>query len=146
MMEVNLVRTMLKSKIHRARVTDANINYEGSCAIDRKLLKEADILPYERIEVLNVNNGARFATYAIEGEKGEICLNGAAARLGVIGDIVIILTYSPVEDEKAHSFTPKLVYLDTKNTTAKSKRDVPTPMWGGSSLGGERWGGCVSRG
>ena len=121
-MEVNLVRTMLKSKIHRARVTDANINYEGSCAIDRKLLKEADILPYERIEVLNVNNGARFATYAIEGEKGEICLNGAAARLGVIGDIVIILTYSYVEEDEVRDFMPKLVHVDSKNAIVESKR------------------------
>ena len=77
------MRTMLKSKIHRARVTDANINYEGSITIDKKLMKAADILPYEQVHVLNVNNGARFTTYAIEGKEGsgDICLNGAAARL-----------------------------------------------------------------
>ncbi|MBU05284.1 MAG: aspartate 1-decarboxylase [Dehalococcoidales bacterium] len=126
------MRIMLKSKIHRARVTDANIDYEGSITIDKKLMRKADILPYEQVHVLNITNGDRFTTYAIEGKKDEICINGAAARLAAKDDIVIILTYSPVEDEKAHSFTPKLVYLDTKNTTAKSKRDVPTPIWGDS--------------
>ena len=118
------MRVMLKSKIHRARVTDANIDYEGSITIDRKLIEEADILPYERVEVLNINNGARFATYAIEGEKGEICLNGAAARLAVKGDIVIILSYCHVEDDEARNFTPKLVYVDGKNAIIETKRTV----------------------
>jgi len=124
MMEVSLMRTMLRSKIHRARITDANIDYEGSIAIDRKLLEEADILPYERVEVLNVNNGARFATYAIEGEKGEICLNGAAARLGLKGDIVIILTYSYVEEDEVRNFMPKLVHVDSKNAIVETKQAV----------------------
>ena len=84
------MRTMLKSKIHRARVTDANIDYEGSITIDKKLMEEADILPYEQVQVLDVNNGARFTTYAIEGENGEICINGAAARLAAVGDAVIM--------------------------------------------------------
>ncbi len=118
------MRVMLKSKIHRARVTDANIDYEGSITIDRKLIEEADILPYERVEVLNINNGARFATYAIEGEKGEICLNGAAARLAVKGDIVIILSYCHVEDDEARNITPKLVYVDAKNAITETKRAV----------------------
>ena len=83
------MRTMLKGKIHRARITRVNLDYEGSITIDRKLMEEADILPYEQVEVLNINNGARFTTYAIEGEKGEIGINGAAARLAVIGDTVI---------------------------------------------------------
>ena len=97
------MRTMLKSKIHRATVTETNINYEGSITVDTRLLEAADILPYEQVQVLNVNNGARFATYAIEGKagSGEICLNGAAARLAVPGDIVIILTYNQVKEEKA---------------------------------------------
>jgi len=115
---------MLKSKIHRASVTDANINYEGSITIDRKLMEAADILPYEQVEVLNVNNGARFTTYAIEGEKGEICLNGAAARLAVKGDIVILLTYCHVGDDEARNITPKLVYVDDKNAITKIKRAV----------------------
>ncbi|MCX7912085.1 MAG: aspartate 1-decarboxylase [Dehalococcoidales bacterium] len=111
------MRTMLKSKIHRARVTDANIDYEGSITIDRELMARADILPYEQVHVLNVNNGARFTTYAIEGEAGSgvICLNGAAARLAVKGDIVIILTYTQVPEEEARNYQPKIVHVDEKN-------------------------------
>ena len=111
------MRTMLKSKIHRARVTDANINYEGSITIDRKLMKEADILPYEEVHVLNINNGARFTTYAIEGREGsgEICLNGAAARLAVRGDVVIILTYTQVPEEQTKNYQPKIVHVNEKN-------------------------------
>ena len=118
------MRVMLKSKIHRARVTDANIDYEGSITIDRKLMEEADILPYEQVEVLNINNGARFTTYAIEGEKGEICINGATARLAIKGDIIIILSHCHVEDDEARNFIPKLVYVDAKNAITESKRGV----------------------
>ena len=118
------MRTMLKSKIHRARVTDANIDYEGSITIDKKLLEAADILPYEQVEVLNINNGARFSTYAIEGEKGEVCLNGAAARLVAKGDIVIILSYHHVEDSEAHHLKSKLIYVDDKNVITETKGDV----------------------
>jgi aspartate 1-decarboxylase len=106
---------MLKSKIHRARVTDANLDYEGSITIDRELIAAADILPFEQVEVLNINNGARIATYAIAGKKGEICLNGAAARSGAIGDIVLILSYAHVDDKAARNITPKIVYVDEKN-------------------------------
>jgi len=113
---------MLKSKIHRARVTDANIDYEGSITIDRTLMEAADILSYERVEVLNITNGARFSTYAIEGEKGEICLNGAAARLAVRGDTVIILSYQHVEDTKSRCLTPKMVYVDSKNNIVETKQ------------------------
>ena len=120
------MRILLKSKIHRARVTDVNIDYEGSITIDKKLMAEADILPYEQVQVLNVNNGARFTTYAIEGEKGEICLNGAAARLAVKGDVVIILSYCHVEDEEAGNFTPRLVYVDAENAITGIKRAVET--------------------
>lgn len=111
------MRTMLKSKIHRARVTDANIDYEGSISIDMKLMAEADILPYEQVHVLNINNGARFTTYAIEGAagSGEICLNGAAARLAVKGDIVIILTYTQVPEEQTKNYRPKIVHVNEKN-------------------------------
>jgi len=120
------VRAMLKSKIHRARVTDGNIDYEGSITIDKKLMAAVDIFPYEQVQVLNINNGARFTTYAIEGEKGEICLNGAAARLAVKGDIIIILCFCQVEDEEARNFTPKLVYVDDKNAITETKRAVAT--------------------
>jgi len=108
---------MLKSKIHRATVTDANIDYEGSITIDRTLMAAADILPYERVEVLNITNGARFSTYAIEGpaDSGEICLNGAAARLAVRGDLVIILTYTEMTDEEARHHLPKIVHVNARN-------------------------------
>ncbi|MGD0779779.1 MAG: aspartate 1-decarboxylase [Dehalococcoidales bacterium] len=111
------MRMMLKSKIHRATVTDANINYEGSITIDSKLMKAADILPYEQVHVLNVNNGARFTTYAIEGREGsgDICLNGAAARLGVKGDLVIILTYTDVPEEQLKDYKPRIVHVNEKN-------------------------------
>ena len=115
------MRIMLKSKIHRARVTECNIDYEGSITMDKKLMEKADILPYEQVQVLNINNGVRFDTYAIEGEEesGEICLNGAAARLAVKGDIVIILSFCHVSDEEARNFTPKMVHVDANNTIVK---------------------------
>jgi aspartate 1-decarboxylase len=122
-------RTMLKSKIHRARVTDCNIDYEGSITIDIDLMKAADILPYERVEILNVNNGARFSTYAIEGNPGagDICLNGAAARLAAKNDIVIILTYQEVAGDQAHEVKPRMVYVDEKKHI-KSTKNVDTWM------------------
>jgi len=122
---------MLKSKIHRARVTQLNIDYEGSITIDKKLIEEADILPYEQVQVLNINNGARFTTYAIEGEResGEICINGAAARLVAKGDVIIILSYCHVADDEAHNFTPKLVYVDSQNTITETRQMVEaTPI------------------
>lgn len=111
------MRTMLRSKIHRARVTETNVSYEGSITIDPVLLETADILPYERVEVLNVNNGARFSTYAIEGERGsgEICINGAAARLATKDDIVIILTYESMTNEEVGKVRPIMVYVNTDN-------------------------------
>jgi len=120
------MRIMLKSKIHRAHVTETNIDYEGSITIDKKLMEEADILPYEQVHVLNINNGARFTTYAIEGECGEICLNGAAARLVTKGDTVIILSYCHVDDDEAHNFSPGLVYVDAKNSITGTRRAVET--------------------
>jgi aspartate 1-decarboxylase len=115
---------MLKSKIHRATVTDANLNYEGSITIDRNLMKAADILPYEQVHVVDVNNGSRLVTYAIEGESGEICLNGAAARLVHKGDTVIILSYTNVEDDKLQDFHPTLVYVDAKNQITAKKSAI----------------------
>lgn len=110
-------RSMLKSKIHRARITDCHVDYEGSITIDPVLLEAADILPYERVEIVNIHNGARFSTYAIEGKRnnGEICLNGAAARLGARGDIVIILTYHDVPSDQRNEIKPRLVYVDAQN-------------------------------
>jgi aspartate 1-decarboxylase len=117
------MRSMLKSKIHRARVTDGNIAYEGSITIDKKLMEAADILPYEEVHILNINNGARFQTYAIEGKEngGDICLNGAAARLVARGDIVIILTYHDVPEEESHNYHPRLVYVNEKNEITHTK-------------------------
>jgi len=119
------MRTMLKSKIHRARVTAANLDYEGSITIDPLLMEAADILPYEMVHVLDINNGARFQTYAIRGEAGSgaIVINGAAARLVLKGDIVIILSYCTVSDEEASLIEPKLVYVDAKNTIISRGRE-----------------------
>ena len=116
------MRTMLKSKIHRACVTDVNIYYEGSITIDKKLMKAADILPYEQVQVLNINNGARFNTYAIEGESDEICLTGTAARLAVKGDVVLIFSYSLVEDAEATNFRPKIIHVNAKTVVTENKR------------------------
>ncbi len=120
------MRTMLKGKIHRARVTEVNLDYEGSITIDRLLMEAADILPYEMVHVLNINNGARFQTYAIEGEpgSGEVCINGAAARLVSTGDTIIILAYMAVADEKARAVQPRLVYVDEHNAIVQQKEGV----------------------
>ncbi len=111
------MRTMLKSKIHRATVSGANVNYEGSVTLDPLLMEAADILPFEQVHILDINNGARLTTYAIEGTSGsgEIVINGAAARLVNQGDLVIILTYREVEEHAARSQRPKLVYVDQHN-------------------------------
>jgi aspartate 1-decarboxylase len=108
---------MMKSKIHRARVTQVDLDYEGSITIDRALMEASDILPFERVEVLNINNGARFSTYAIEGvaNSGIIGINGAAARLVAKGDIVLILSYCQVSDEEAINMTPNIVRVDSQN-------------------------------
>ena len=117
------MRTMLKGKIHRARVTQCNIDYEGSITIDKNLMEAADLLQYEKVDVLNINNSARFHTYAIEGERGsgEICLNGAAARLVAKGDIVIILSYHLIAEDEAATFSPRLVYVDAQNRMVDTK-------------------------
>jgi aspartate 1-decarboxylase len=111
------MRWMCKSKIHRATVTEANLGYEGSITIDANLLEAADILPYEMVQVYNVNNGERFETYAISGEKGSgvICLNGPAARLGMVGDKVIIVSTTHMDDHTASSFVPRFVFVNEKN-------------------------------
>jgi aspartate 1-decarboxylase len=107
--------TMLKSKIHRAVVTDADLNYEGSISIDPTLCEAAHLHEFERVEIYNCNNGARFATYVIHGKAGEICLNGAAARHVHKGDLVIIACYAELEDVEAHSHEARLVFVDAEN-------------------------------
>ena len=120
------MRTMLKSKIHRARITGLSLDYEGSIAIDKRLMAEADILPYEQVQVLNLNNDARFITYAIEAAEGsgQICLNGAAARLAKKGDIILILSYCQLKENEAADFAPRLVYVDAKNNIVTTKRVI----------------------
>ncbi|MEI6610548.1 MAG: aspartate 1-decarboxylase [Deltaproteobacteria bacterium] len=116
-------RFMLKSKIHRATVTDADLHYEGSISIDEKLMEEADMIPYEQVEIYDINNGERFSTYIIKGKRnsGTICLNGAAARKVAKGDLIIIATYVIAENEKeAKSWKPKNVFVDPKNKISKS--------------------------
>jgi len=110
-------RTMMKSKIHRARVTDANLEYEGSLTIDENLMEAADILEYEQIKVYNVSNGARFDTYAISGPRGSgaMCLNGAAARLGARGDVIIIVTYGGYEAAEIGRHQPRIVLVNANN-------------------------------
>jgi aspartate 1-decarboxylase len=109
---------MLNGKIHRARVTDADLNYVGSISIDPILMKAADIIPNEQVSVYNLMNGARFETYAIEGSEGQICLNGAAARLAQVGDRVIIVTYVDVEDTEVPAHRPTVVVVDEDNRVA----------------------------
>jgi len=108
-------RRMMNGKIHRARVTDADLNYVGSISIDPILLKSADIVPNEQVAVYNLMNGARFETYAIEGTEGQICLNGAAARLAQVGDLVIIVTFTDVEDTELAAHEPSIVMVDEDN-------------------------------
>ena len=107
--------TMLKSKIHRATVTAADLSYEGSVSIDPVLCEAAHLLPFERVEIYNCNNGERLATYVIHGKPGEICLNGAAARLVHRGDLVIIASYADFEMEEAARHRPELVFVNGKN-------------------------------
>ncbi|MDI6891033.1 MAG: aspartate 1-decarboxylase [Thermodesulfovibrionales bacterium] len=110
-----MLRCILRAKIHMATVTESNLSYEGSITIDEKILKKAGILPYEQVMISNLNNGERFETYVMPGKKGEICLNGPAARKGVVGDKIIIFCYSHVEDNKLKRFKPKIVLLDEEN-------------------------------
>lgn len=112
-----MFRYIMKSKIHRAVVTDADLNYVGSITIDKNLMDAADIVEYEKVTIVNNNNGERFETYVIEGEPGSgmICLNGAAARKVQKGDVVIIITYTILQDEECKTFKPKRVFVNEKN-------------------------------
>src|SRR4051812_44815677 len=121
--------TMLKSKIHRATVTDADLNYEGSVSIDPVLCEAARLVPFERVEIYNCNNGERFATYVIHGKRGEICLNGAAARRVHKGDLVIIAAYADFEQSEAFEHKPQLVMVDSQNQIKKIHNE-----YGGSGV------------
>ena len=120
------MRTVLKSKIHRAKVTQADLHYEGSITIDAGLMEAADILPFEQVHVLDVDNGSRLTTYAIEGARGsgQICINGAAARLVSPGDTVIILTYETMSDGDAREREPALIYVDERNRIVRTGHHI----------------------
>jgi len=128
-------RIMLKSKIHRARLTEANLYYEGSFTIDENILDEADILPHEKVSVVNINNGERFETYVIPGARGSkvFCLNGAAARKGHVGDEVIIISYINIDENELKTYKPTIVLLDRNNNiTEKSHQTAPQKVYGQS--------------
>ncbi|MBN2438607.1 MAG: aspartate 1-decarboxylase [Deltaproteobacteria bacterium] len=110
-------RFMLKSKLHRATVTDADLHYEGSISIDEQLMEAADLLPYEKVDVYNISNGERFSTYVILAPRksGTICLNGAAARKVSRGDLIIIASYVMVDEADAPTWTPKCIFVDANN-------------------------------
>ncbi|MBX3179026.1 MAG: aspartate 1-decarboxylase [Candidatus Hydrogenedentes bacterium] len=112
-----MMLSMFKSKIHRATVTQAELHYKGSLTLDPVLMEAADMLPNEEVHVLNINTGARFTTYIIEGERGSgvVCLNGAAARLGQPGDLIIALTYCQMDREEARRHVPVVVHVDERN-------------------------------
>jgi aspartate 1-decarboxylase len=116
---------MFKSKLHRATITQADLNYVGSVTIDRELLEKSGILPGEKVQVLNLNNGERFETYTIEGAAGSgiICINGAAARLVQVGDKVIIIAYALMDENEAKTFAPTVVVLDEKNRIVRIKHE-----------------------
>ena len=121
---MSMQRVMLRSKLHRVTVTQADLHYEGSCGIDVDLLEAADIWVNEKIELYNVNNGERFSTYAIPGLRGtgEISLNGAAARRAQLGDLLIICTYAPMTEAQARDYQPKVVFVDDKNKITGMKK------------------------
>jgi len=121
-----MIRNLLKSKIHRATITEANISYEGSITIDPLLMEAADILSFEQVHVLDINNGERFLTYAIPGQRGagQVCVNGAAARLVSEGDTVIILTYASLTEEETATHKPTLVYVDSDNRITRVAEEI----------------------
>ena len=121
-----MMRTMLKCKIHRATVTEAMLHYEGSITIDETLMEASGLVEYEMVHIYNIDNGNRFSTYAIKGERdsGVICLNGAAARQVSKGDLIIIANYATYDDKELANFQPTLVYVDAKNRISKVKKKV----------------------
>jgi aspartate 1-decarboxylase len=125
-----MTRKMMRAKIHRATVTKADVDYEGSITIDRALMDETDLLPNEAVQVWNVTNGNRFETYVVEGERdaGVICVNGAAAHLVRPGDLVIIAAFSWLEEDEARRHEPKVVFVDEHNRIRAKRPEVPGPL------------------
>lgn len=122
-----MLNTMLKAKLHRARVTHSELEYEGSCAIDGHLLEQSGIHEYEQIHIYNVNTGARLVTYAIRAQDGSgiVSVNGAAARLAAPGDILIICAYATMDKSQSDGFRPTLIYLDDRNQITRTGHDIP---------------------
>lgn len=118
-----MMRTVLKSKIHRATITEAELYYEGSITLDPDLIAAADMLPFEKVLVVNFNNGARIETYIIVGEKGSgiVCLNGPAARLGMPGDIVTVMSFAAVDEAEVRQLQPRIVHVDERNRVTQVK-------------------------
>ena len=123
-------KTMLTGKLHQARVTHAELNYEGSCAIDQDFLDASGIIEYQKIDIYNIETGGRFSTYAIVGERGSkvISVNGAAARQAAVGDRVIICAYASMNEAEIAAHKPSLVYLDKDNNIARTSKDVPVQV------------------
>ena len=123
-------RFMLKSKLHRARVTQADVDYEGSLTLDKTLLDAADIIPFEEVHVWNVTRGTRLQTYAMEAPAGSgvVCVNGAAAHLAQPGDIIIIATFTQMDDESARQHQPRVVLMDAQNCIKGMSSEVPGPL------------------
>ena len=122
-----MMRKMLRAKVHRATVTQANVDYEGSITIDRRLMEATDLLPHEAVSVWDVTNGNRFETYAVEGrpDSGVVCVNGAAAHLVRPGDLVIIAAYTWLEEEAARAHEPKVVFVDAQNRVREKRAEIP---------------------
>jgi aspartate 1-decarboxylase len=122
-----MLRTMMKSKIHRATITDADLNYVGSLTLDTDLMKAVDLLPHEKVHVVNVNTGARFETYVIEGPAGSgvVCANGAAARLCHRGDLVIVIAYAQFDEAEMASYVPRVAFVDGRNAIVPAEKIVP---------------------
>ena len=134
-----MLRTMMKSKIHRATVTQADLHYVGSVTVDEELLEAADLLPGELVHIVDVTNGARLETYTIAGQRGSgvIGINGAAAHLVQPGDLVIIMSYALVTDEEARSLKPRVVHVDGKNRIVKLGKDAAEPVPGSDQVRGD---------
>lgn len=132
-------RTMLKSKIHRATVTQADLHYVGSLTVDAGLMEAADLLPGEQVHVVDINNGARLETYVIEGPRGSgiIGINGAAARLVQPGDLVIIISYASLDDAEARAFVPRVVHVDAGNRVTGTGADAAEPVPGAATVRGD---------
>ena len=134
-----MLRTMLQGKIHRATVTQAELHYVGSLTVDEDLLDAADILPGQQVDIVGVDNGARFTTYTIPGERGSgiLCVNGAAARLVHVGDTVIVIAYAQLDDAEARAMQPRVVHVDERNRVVKIGNDPAEPVPGSDQIRGD---------